>query len=525
MSRTLCLAALVCMMFSMAACNGSGSSDGNRYVNRVHLNLASIQGIEGYDYTAGDAIAKFYSDKFNYELNVVHLNWDNWNDRLREWIYSGNMPDIAVFNYNHSHAARFVERKLIKRLPDNWKVRWPNAAKVYEATALGPVMDEVFEGTYFLPRARFMDNLPGVPLQNHLSLYIRKDWAQTVGFPIKTTYTVSEIIELGKRIKDADPGNLASQLVPLAQNTIYAVELFVGRNSTHYNTFYRDSNGTYQWGAASQETLTGLKLFSEAYRSGVLNIDFYRVRDEAHGQMFNITGVAAMTYTQAPTANLQGFYNTFQNSFSLDPYEHIQMATVLGESGYFHQRDLINYWGTIIFSPTVSKEVFERYMDILDYNSTREGYLTTVLGLKDVDWEYDREGNVVSLFHEADAGISLGEADGKYPSWGYLLGSMLLFDDFAFDNPNYDVRLRTASRQLYADRASIATSQSFTPTDWDLFTFDSSSMRSAQLDYHTELAQLVVMDGDIEDNWRRWVESKMPIIQPVLDELNDVLAR
>lgn len=45
-------------------------------------------------------------------------------------------------------------------------------------------------------------------------------------------------------------------------------------------------------------------------------------------------------------------------------------------------------------------------------------------------------------------------------------------------------------------------------------------MRKVQFDYDTELTNLVTMGGDIEQNWRDWIESKMPMIQPVLDELN-----
>ena len=45
-------------------------------------------------------------------------------------------------------------------------------------------------------------------------------------------------------------------------------------------------------------------------------------------------------------------------------------------------------------------------------------------------------------------------------------------------------------------------------------------MRRAQFDYSTELCNLITMPGNIEENWKNWIDSKMPIIQPVLDELN-----
>ena len=56
---------------------------------------------------------------------------------------------------------------------------------------------------------------------------------------------------------------------------------------------------------------------------------------------------------------------------------------------------------------------------------------------------------------------SARRADGKYPSMGYLLGAIVLFDDLAFDNPNDDPRCIEISRQLYSDRCEIATPETF----------------------------------------------------------------
>ena len=106
---------------------------------------------------------------------------------------------------------------------------------------------------------------------------------------------------------------------------------------------------------------------------------------------------------------------------------------------------------------------------------------------------------------------------------GYLLGSVILFDDFAFDDPNSDERLRELSRQLYKERTEISTPETFPKVDWDLFTFDSPSIRRAQFNYATEYANLITMEGDLETNWRNWIESQMSLVQPVLDEPNSQL--
>ena len=92
---------------------------------RVTITLATIQATEGYDYTSGDDFAKFYSEKFNYDLEVTALNWSNWHERLNIWINSGDMPDVCVYDYKHAEAASYVEQGLLYRLPDDWKIVGP----------------------------------------------------------------------------------------------------------------------------------------------------------------------------------------------------------------------------------------------------------------------------------------------------------------------------------------------------------------------------------------------------------------
>ena len=55
------------------------------------------------------------------------------------------------------------------------------------------------------------------------------------------------------------------------------------------------------------------------------------------------------------------------------------------------------------------------------------------------------------------------------------LGIIILHDDFAFNNPNTDQRLRDLSRRLYSDRSEISTPETFPLVDWDLFCFDSQA--------------------------------------------------
>lgn len=492
------------------------------YSEKLTIQYANVSPIEGYDYNNGDAYAQFWSQKFNWELDVISFSWDNWDDTMRIWASSGDLPDVSIFNYNHADGASWAEQGLVKRLPDDWKERWPNVARVYEKTTLGPYLEEQFGGVYYLPRARFDVNLPGDPLPNHQMVNIRKDWADAVGFPIKDAYTISEVMDYARLVKEQDPGKLGDKLVPIALDPTNAVTMFIAHNSTYYNTFYKDENGEYQWGATTQDTLDGLKLMWQAYDEGLLYPEFYALKNQEDADMFNVSGTAAADYWNGTATGMQVDMATkFTPSVGIDAREAVHMAPVLGEDGKFHQQDLINFWGCIVFSPKIDDAKFERFMDALDYGCTEEGYRLQVAGFEGEDYEYDEDGNMVSLIPE---GQPLEGTDGKYPSiGGYMLANLKLWDDFMLDSPVVDQHWRDVSRAGYENKVKYGTPETFPKNDWTVWTYDSPAKRQAAFDYNNEYIGIVTSSGSLEEleaNWHSWIDSKMSIIQPVLDELN-----
>jgi putative aldouronate transport system substrate-binding protein len=495
------------------------------YGKRLTISTAMVMSIDGYDYNAGDDFAKWYSDHFNTNLEMVAgMTFENWSQRLRLWITSGDMPDVVLIDYRHPDVASWIEQGLLKKFPDNWKQRWPNVAKIHAITGLGPQMEKVFNGSYFVARPRFDKNLPHDPVPNHMSFYFRKDWAEAVGFPVKTAYTVPEVIEYGRLVKEKDPGNLGARLVPITGFPEYAVNLFVDRISTHSRNFYKDKSGTYQWGPASQETLRGLKFFYQAWSAGILNPEFFALNFFDDYQQMFITGIAGGIHIFAPAVQLQQGWNNFQNNVGLDPDECLAVATILGDDGYYHQEDIINFWGCLAFKPDVSSEIFERYMDMMDFGCTDVGFAMLNMGLEGIDWKQEADGTYVSLLPE---GTQLQGTGGKYPSLSdsYALAQVKLYDDFSFDIPSIPKKHRDLSRLLYKERSEKSTPDTLTATDWTLYCFDSPSIRKTMFDYATEYANIITSaksEADVELLWKKWVETNKALVDPVLQELNNL---
>ena len=504
-----------------AAATQSAASE---YATKVTIQYANVTPLEGYDYNAGDPYAKFWADKFNWELDVIGFTWENWTDMLRIWVNSQDVPDVSVFSYgssSHPDAASWAEQGLIKKLPDDWRQRWPNASRVFGITTVGPVLEEMFGGVYYLPRPRFDINLPGNPLPFHQNVYIRRDWAEAVGFPIKDGYKTSEFMEYARLVKEKDPGGVGTNLVPIAVTSANAVRMFIQHNSTNFDFFYQDDNGDYQWGPAHPDTLVGLKLMQQAHSEGLLHPEFYTLLSDQDSDMFRIAGTAASVYMDGTATGMQvNMIARFEASTGLDSTKAVHAATPLGEDGKYHQRDLINYWCVLMFSPDIKDEVFERFMDALDFGCTEEGYRIQVAGFEGEDYEW-REGEMISLLPE---GMPLESSEGKYPSiGGYMLANMKLWDDFSFDSPVVNKFYRDRSRDMYAYKVQMGTPDTFVPTDWTVFTHDSPSRRQASYNYTDEFANIVSSSSnasEVEANLQAWIDSQMPIIQPVLDELN-----
>jgi hypothetical protein len=90
-------------------------------------------------------------------------------------------------------------------------------------------------------------------------------------------------------------------------------------------------------------------------------------------------------------------------------------------------------------------------------------------------------------------------------------------------NPNIDIKYRDEARALDTVRNEQSPTETFAPVDWDFYTFDSPNKRKISFQLDVEFANIITAATSAEDMELRlntWIEEQMPIVQPVLDELN-----
>lgn len=494
----------------------AGKDEGEKeYSEHLVISLASVQVNESVDYNNGDEFTKWWTEKFNFEWDVIGLSWDVWAERLRVWINSGDMPDVATWDYNHGEAMNYIEQGLLYRLPDDWKERWPNVARAYEDSQLGPALEEMVGGTYILPKPIFSTVKPTEKVVPHVTVYLRKDWAEAVGFELKDYYTVTELLEYARLIKEQDPGNVGAALVPIAARPEMALNIFIKSNSTYAEGgFYKDADGNYQWGPANEDTLTGLQLYQQAFQEGLISPEFYAYTGTDDNAQFYVTGVAGATMMQGMAGAMTQCETSMRDNLGLEYDDVVHTCFIIGEDGKYHSPEQINYWTTVIFSPDISQEKFERYMDMMDFAASEENNVFLRMGFEGVDWKYDENGEIVSLLGDT-------VASEKYPSVYPCYDAMyILADEFQLINPSYKKEFRDRVVKLYEEKYALGDETTIPSIDWDVQLHSSDAKNKLSYNWINEYAELVLEEGDLETNWRNWVEEQQYLINPVIDELN-----
>lgn len=349
----------------------------------------------------------------------------------------------------------------------------------------------------------------------HTTVYLRKDWAQAVGFELKDYYTVSELLEYARLIKEQDPGNVGDALVPIAVRPEMALNFFVKSNSTYSEgAFYKDENGNYQWGPAHEDTLTGLQLYRQAFEEGLISPEFYAYTGSDDNAQFYVTGVAGATMMQGMAGAMTQCETSIKDNLGLAYDDVVHTCFIIGEDGKYHSPEQINYWTTVIFSPDISQEKFERYMDMMDFASSEEANIFLRMGFEGIDWEYDENGEVVSLLGDT-------VASEKYPSVYPCYDAMyILADEFQLINPSYRKEFRDRVVQLYEEKYAMGDEETIPSIDWDVQLYSSDAKNKLSYNWVNEYAELILEEGDLETNWKNWIEEQDYLIQPVIDELN-----
>ncbi len=553
LSMVLCLA----LLFSLAACGG-GSPAGNDdkvqstekesqkdkadvgtdagaagsditaeeilardFSEPVNVTFAGVQVTDGLDYNHGNEYYSWWTDTFNVEWDITSLTFDNWTERMNTWINADDLPDWSVWNFNAGDAQNYVDQGLVKQMPEDWREKYPNLAKASEYCDANAYYEDLYGGMYYFFRPAFASNFPADVITNHISVFLRTDFAEQAGYDLSEnissgTITLSQFMDYLRAVKKAGiceyPWYNTSQYVG---NTL---DLCSEAAGAMQNVYYKGKDGKYHWGPAEEET--GIKetltVIKEAYDEGLLYPEFYTLQDPDDIGHFYAAGDAAAVLYTGMAAWFDRFDNYMQENLGLSYWDTSVTLVLTDDDGIAHGDPNTNYWACNILSPNIDDATLDRILTIWDYGCTEEGQLRIRLGIPGVDWDYAEDGTIVNLLADTE----YGSADVKYTSQYPILGNMfILSDDYSFINPSFTEAARKRVAELYQIRAGV-TSIKGEEIDWDLASYSSQAMNLASMTYYDEYANLITKSGDFSTNYDQWVSDKLKMVQPVLDDLN-----
>ncbi|MEF2243658.1 extracellular solute-binding protein [Paenibacillus sp. IITD108] len=502
-----------------------GSQEGaTGFEKRITFTATSVDVTENGNYTE-DEIFKTLDEKFNFEYKLVPLSWDNWAERDRLWINSGDMPDMMFWDFNYTDYLNYSKQGLIKPLPDDYESKYPNLANSIKKSGIGDFLksQDPDGRLYMVPNVIYNNPVTETTdiIIDSKVLYYRQDWAKKVGIQVGDTITMEQIAQLGKAFVEQDPGNNgAGKTIGLSSAPDQLFAAFVQPFNKHYKIFHK-VDGKYVWGAFEDSTLEGVKNFEYYFKQGFMDKDFYTFKAQEHLEKFN-AGISGMFVWGASAANVNERMQAFDKANpDLDSLESIGIATIVGDDGKFYgEQNLMNFWTGEIFSPTLDDETFDRILTILDYIATPEGQRLIFAGIEGKDYEMNGEELVIT--REKDSAGNFKYIADMYPSYYFFYTKVILPDDWSARDPSLPAAVRDRAISMFRVKEKIT---DVVPPDYELILLSTPNKNKFSINVVDAIVQALYSGKDIETAWEEWKLSSEPKVRDVLNEINGALIK
>ena len=182
----------------------------------------------------------------------------------------------------------------------------------------------------------------------------------------------------------------------------------------------------------------------------------------------------------------------------------------------------MNYWGATYFSADIDDAVFERYMDMLEFHCSVDWQFVKTNGFRYLDWDYDENGEIYALDPD-------GLHETQLSGWP-LYHLLAVCGDDGNLNPitldKGDKMCVPYTMSVYNAKLNRIVEDSIAKIDMDAYTLNSEKqamMTNVNLD--SIIANLIVSDGDLETEWKAAIAENAYIVEPAVEELNELFCK
>lgn len=465
------------------------------------------------------------AEKFNVDMDFISLSWDNWSEKNRIWLNSGDMPDMLFWDFNAGEFAEYVEQEQIKPLPEGWEERYPNLAASVEKSGIGEYLRKIGNGTlYGVPRTTnvFAES---AELPDHFALIYRKDWAEAVGMEIGDVISFEDFLTLASAFVEQDPGNNGEgNTIGITGDADRTSKIFLETYNSDFNRFYLDEDNTYKHGIMDAETLEGVKRMWQALEDGQIDINFFSNKVEDAANKFHAGQAGMYTENVIPNA-LNNIANNFKAANpDLNPEECIGVCMVTGPDGLTHGYVADNFWTCTLFNPDMDDATMERILAIMDYFASEEGIMTANLGLEGTDWKVENDEIVITRPVD-ESGAFKAVAD-LYPCAAWFKYFSVCGDGYSYIDPTIPTWIHKLADDIPNKKLKAGIDIAERDLYLAFFTGEEYAMYDVQT---TSVATEVVLEAEsleeVETLWNQKLDEIEDKTNRVLEELNAGLAQ
>ena len=476
-----------------------------------------------------DALWNYYTDKFNFTVDWVPLQYAERFDKLRIWIATDDLPDVVWIGLNdviYSEYITWMNSGMFAEVPS--LDAYPNIQAMYDQEAM--LGDELctFDGKLMsLPAMR---DSASYDFMINMGIGYRADWAEKLGMRNEgDVYTWEEFMNLLQAFIEQDPGgNGAGNTYGLCTRMGYFPDILgIWQTNPTPWTFeepgYIEMDGQYVWYPSTDAYIEGLKIVKDLYDRGIIWPD--NVIDSSE-TLYRELYVAGQMGAMAQNLSL-GFVSQVRDdmikvdpSLERDKVYAIARISNPGTEDEFYQHAVASYWSCVAFSLKATDAQKDRFLATQDWNLSPEGLNLGLYGLEGTDFTVNDDGSINLLWEKDEAGTYVD----PYPFREYYT-RLSVYDNAAnftnvSKNPQDVEDVRSAmdwSVENIGDKVKVldyVQTYTTTPNKDKLGTFTAQTKAKV-------IDLLANSTGDtIEADWRAWIAEMMPQVQPVLDDLN-----
>lgn len=401
---------------------------------REHLTISIAFWDIGTAFERNDPILQKLEQKFNLTIQPINITSSDYIQKLQMWATTDKLPDV----FAHSIASdspgiynEWITHQLIKPLPEDLSP-YPYVDQIAQIPDIRLLKQD--NKLYMLPRIGYPTNRLWM-LER--VLFVRKDWMEERKFKdIASFEQFSNLLTIFHRKTGPDGTRPVEGLTAPGMNMLtWALSSTFPQLATEQWVFEDSQWIPYYASRKMDDVVVQLR---QLYTSGVLDQEFYYMKEEDAIQKFVSDAAGALVYKATPDmlSKLEERWN------ELHPWQKFYDAVDIlhlwpTEEGqrYFYAAQ--TYWSETYFNAKLSDEKMDRILRLYDYLLSPEGRMLTSYGLEGQDY-YSEDGLIIITRPYDEEKRKLVDLERFYPSLSIFksLASWGKEQNFRFDQTN-----------------------------------------------------------------------------------------